>query len=466
MDMSMWAHEQFWGSRLPDLRLRRRLVEVAARIRANPCGTLPRAVLDKAGLKGAYRLFAHEGVTHEGILRAHVEQTRARCRVGGEYLLIEDTTLLSFSQRGAIPGMGPLTNDFSQGLLAHTCLAARIEEWSAEGEPCVTLAGLFGQQCWARDIAEGTRKERKKAKRRSASNDCARESDRWGHALRETSGPPEGVQWTLVADREGDIFEVMAQCAGQRADWVIRAMHERKTQDLGMPVAEVVAESPLLGRFTVSLRARPGVAARNAQVELRALATAIRAPRDLQTRHDALSIGVVEAREIQAPEGVEPIHWLLLTSWPCQDFAQARRVVGAYACRWLIEEYHKALKSGTSIEDSQLSTAGRIEALLAIHAVVAVDLLNLKLLATARPDEALEENLIETDALLLLEAKFGKPANGWTNRTAINAIARMGGYLGRKSDGPPGWLSIWRGWLMLRMMTEGYRLAISKQTYG
>lgn len=96
---------------------------------------------------------------------------------------------------------------------------------------------------------------------------------------------------------------------------------------------------------------------------------------------------MVEVREVHPPEGVaEPLHWILLTSLPCGTLAQARRIVGRYAARWRIEEYHKAIKTGTGVEDSQLERAYRLEVLMAVLSVVAVRLLSTKLLVRSRPD--------------------------------------------------------------------------------
>jgi len=465
-DALEWAHSQFWGVRLPDLRQCRRLVEVGACIRENPCGTLPRAMGNHAATKAAYRLFSDERVSYEEVLRVHVAHTRGDCSNPGEYLLIEDTTSLSFSQRSAMAGMGPMSSEYSQGLFVHTCLAAQVAQWSAAHEPEVTLKGLFGQECWARKEPVGTRKERKKAKRKSVRNSIPRESDRWGRALRETDGPPQAARWTLVADRECDIFEVMADCRERGIGWVLRAAQRRKTFPLEQSIFEAISAAPLLGTYGIELRARPGVKARRAQVEVRSLCVALRPKREFQSRYVPLPTGLVEVREVNPPEGTTALHWLLLSSWPCATFEQARRVIGAYTCRWLIEEYHKALKTGTSIEDSQLSTADRIKPLLAIHAIVAVELLQLKLLANARPDEAIEEGTIPAESLAVIEIKYGRPSGGWTNKTLTHVIARMGGYLGRKNDGPPGWLSIWRGWRRLSDMTQGYILATQPERYG
>ena len=466
MEALAWAQEQFLGALVSDIRLKRRLVDVAACIRANPCGTLPRAIPWPMALKAAYRMLSNPKVTHDKILQPHLAATRKQCREPGEYLLIEDTTALSFTQRDRLDGMGPLTKENTQGFLAHTNLGVRVEHWSEAHEPKVVVLGVFGQRCWARETPQGTREARKKAKRSAKRAGATSESDRWGQALDEAGSPPEGVRWTLVADRECDIFEVIAHCAGQRTDWVIRAAQNRTTAPSPLDVFEAAARAPVLGRFTITLRARPGVAARTAKVDLRAVATALAPPRDLRKTYAPQAVGLVDVREIDPPEGVDPLHWVLLTSWPCDTYAQARRVVGAYACRWLIEEYHKALKTGTHIEDSQLSTEGRIEALLAIHSVVAADILRLKLLATTLPDEPVAPGLLAPEALTVLDIQFGRPASGWTYASTMRAIARMGGYLGRKHDGPPGWLSICRGWFRLMLMTDGYILAIQHQTYG
>lgn len=454
-----WAYTHFGAARLPDVRLQRSLVEVASRIRANPCGTLPRSMQDSATLKSAYHLLSHNGTSHEQVLGSHVAQTRAACAEAGSYLLIEDTTALSFSQRGPIAGMGIMSSEHSQGLFVHTTLAANITHWSSSHVPEVCLKGLFGQECWARQQPEGTRKERKKTKRKSVNRKMPVESDRWARAICDSDPPPDNAHWTFVADRESDIFEVMMRCRQRGVSWVIRAAQHRKTYPLEQDIFEAVNERPVLGTYDIALRARPGVSARTAKVSVRSLNVSIRPKPAFRSHYAPLETGLVEVSEDDPPDGVTPLHWLLLSDWPCTTLTEARRVIGAYTRRWLIEEYHKSLKTGTSIEETQLSTAERVETLLAIHAVVATDLVQLKLLTKQCPDDPVGEDMIPEDSLHLLEQEYGRPPNGWTNKTLIRTIAKMGGYLGRKNDGPPGWLTIWRGLYQLMLMTRGYRLA-------
>ena len=135
--------------------------------------------------------------------------------------------------------------------------------------------------------------------------------------------------------------------------------------------------------------------------------------------------------------------------------AQAQRVVGYYTARRWIEEYHKALKSGAGVEASQLARADRLEPLIAVRAVVAVRLLSTKLLARSRPESGEAAASFGPTLLALLEQKLGPPKGGWTNQNLIRAVARVGGFIGRKSDGQPGWQTIWRGWQRLMWMREG-----------
>jgi hypothetical protein len=240
-----------------------------------------------------------------------------------------------------------------------------------------------------------------------------------------------------------------------RVDFLIRAQQPRSLLGQeGSPFEAVAAAAPL-GRMSVELRSRPGTPARLAILELRATKVTLLAPAGQRRWFGPCPVTVVEAREVEAPKGIEPVQWVLLTSWEASSLAGVLRVVRSYAKRWLIEEYHKALKTGAGIERSQLETRERLEALLGILAVVAVRLLNMKLLCSSRPDDQAAAFTLEPGALEILVAKQGTPRGGWTNRNLMVAIAKLGGFLGRKGDGNPGWITIWRGWNSLMLMTRG-----------
>jgi len=117
------------------------------------------------------------------------------------------------------------------------------------------------------------------------------------------------------------------------------------------------------------LRGRNGEPAREATVSLRSCPVSLKGPWRPQGVTEEVEVNVVEARELAPPPEVQPLHWILLTSLPCQGLAALKRIVARYAMRWWIEQYHKALKSGAGIEESQLERGFRIENLLAVLAV-------------------------------------------------------------------------------------------------
>jgi hypothetical protein len=450
----VWAQKEFGSAQLGDSRRTQRLVQVAQALAERPQGTLPGTFSSWAELKGAYRLFATEDATYDKVIGPHWERTRRECREGGEYFLIEDSTLLDFSNHPGVEGLGRIGDDAGLGFNLHTTLALRVEGWNQADEPEVTAIGLFGQRCWTRQDPPKKGRETKLDRLKRP-----RESERWAAVFEESGGPPVGARWTFVADREGDIYEVFEKCERAGVEFDIRASQPRALQGGDRSVFQAVARSPLKGSYSLEVRARPGQAARTARLEVRATTVTLRPPQRPGGRSDPFTVNVVEAREVHPPKGVEAIHWVLLTSWPVETFKHALRVIKAYSQRWLIEEYHKALKTGVHMERSQLSTAKRIQALLGVLAVVAVRLLQTKLLATSKPDERVDPEQIRSEALDVLEARFGKPKGGWTQRTLFESIARMGGFLARKGDGSPGWLTIWRGWQRLALMAEGYGLA-------
>ncbi len=443
---------EFAPTGLGDARLSRRLVQIGGALAQCPSGTLPQAFPEWADLKAAYRFFSNEKVSYEKIITPHWQQTRARCTEPGEYLLIEDTTILDYSSHEACAGLGRVGNGFNQGLMLHTTLALRVIAWNLHPCPQVTVAGVLAQQSWTRQGP--TRRERNERWNQQLKRQ--RESERWGQALASLPARPREVSWIYVADREADFYEAFERCQAAKIDCIIRSIHRHRTTQEDGPLVEVVGQAPLLGCFELELRARQGQPARSAQIEVRAATvTLLRVWRPGGDR-PALVLKAVEAREVGAPAKQRPVHWVLLTTLPVESFVQARRVVGRYASRWVVEEYHKALKTGANVQKSQLESITRLQALLAVMAVVAVRLLNTKLLARTEPRHGVDEHAFGREPLQVLEAHFGKPSRGWTYATLLVAIARLGGFLARRHDGDPGWITIWRGWQRLTTMTAGF----------
>lgn len=445
-----WAQNEFAFAELGDPRRSKRLVNIATNLAANPGGTLPQAFPDWAELKAAYRFFDNPTVDFGRVLLPHLERTRSACREPGEYLIIEDSTLLDFSRHFKTQDLGVIGDGKGRGFELHSALAVRVENWTLEQRPEGRVVGLFDQRCRRpRPAPKGeSRRERLQRPRRSSW---------WADTFRGVGWPPNGCSWIYVADQESDFYEPIQISQQNGIDFIIRAFQDRRLADEAGKLREVVAKAPVLGQITVELRSRGGEPARTAIVELRSVQVDLDGPWRPSGRQEPLrGVWVLEVQEVHAPEGIkEPLHWMLLTSLPCRTLAEARRVVGRYTARWWVEEYHKALKSGAGVQDSQLERGGRLEPLIAVLAVVAVRLLNTKMLARSRPEGSEAKESFGPEALGILEKRYGRPTGGWTNQNVLVATARLGGFLARKHDGMPGWQTIWRGWQRLIWMCEG-----------
>ncbi len=450
---AQWAQDEFGFAQLGDQRRTERLVTIATNLAAKPGGTLPQAFADWAELKAAYRFFHQRGVNFEQVVSPHIQRARGACRAPGEYLIIEDTTDLDYSKHPTVEDLGVIGDGRGRGFQLHTALAVRVESWTLEQRPEGTVVGLFGQQCTRPRPAPKGESSRQRLQR-------PRQSQRWTAAFKQAGRPPEGSQWIYIADRESDFYEPILTCQQHGVDFIIRAFQDRRLVDQSH-LRDALAQASVLAESTVEVRARGGQPARTAIVELRSVAVDLDGPWRPERGWQAPLRGVwaVEVKEVHVPEGVkEPLHWVLLTSLACGRLARVKRVVGRYTARWWVEEYHKALKTGAGAEESQMEKADRLEPLIAVLAVVAVRLLGTKLLARSRPDSKEAAESFGPEMLELLENKLGKPKGGWTNNNLIVATARLGGFIGRKSDGMPGWQTIWRGWQRLMWMCEGAKL--------
>ena len=173
---------------------------------------------------------------------------------------------------------------------------------------------------------------------------------------------------------------------------------------------------------------------------------------------DPIRVWVIRVWEEQAPEGEEPLEWILLTSVPTTTLEEAWERVDWYGHRWLAEDYHQCLKSGCRIEERQLQSVAGLIRLLGLLSPLAVRLLQIRGYARSEPERPAHE-VIEPLMLAVLAERSGQAPATMTVGTFWTEVARLGGYLARSHDGPPGWRTIWKGWLSLQTLLEGVHLA-------
>lgn len=460
----------FGQAQLGDRRRTRRLVAVADQLACVPGGTMTGTLSTSAQIKAAYRLFDQESLTHETLCAGHWANVRAACQAPGAYLLIEDTTAVAYPS-SQCPGLGPIGEDYTLGFWVHSTLAVAWRPGTSDpGNDEAEVLGLIDQQVWARDPKASRRKETKARRLARAT----RESTRWGRLFTEELSCPELARLIFVADREADIYETFVRCRKASVHYVVRVGQNRAVVSaddpdalLGRRIDDALAAASVRETTTLDLPAQAGRKARRATLEALAATVTIRAPwrpdgAELKDQ-EPVTLHLVELREVSAPAGEEPVRWVLATDLPITTLAEVWTIVAIYKRRWLIEEFHKALKSGLGLENSQLGTARKRMALAGLLSIVAAWLVGLKLQARATEMVPLRPRDADAATLAVLTHKVKVPAEGWTARSLLVSIAKLGGYLGRKGDGPPGWLTIWRGWQRLVLLAEGHRLATEKR---
>ncbi|RYY60183.1 MAG: IS4 family transposase [Chitinophagaceae bacterium] len=484
-----WAELEFGETELGDARRTERLVEVATAMGLKPGTSLPMAMESAAELKATYRLFSRPELTHEVLMESHCKRIQEACCKPGRYLLIGDTTLLDYSSHKATEGLGCIgAKKDHRGLLLHSTLAIAFSssrKVSALGHIEIhhetELLGIFDQRLWKRsNPSTASKKERKIAASR-ARTIRPRESDRWIEVL-EKMIVPEQTQWIYVADRESDIYECLQQCEANGVDFVIRASRPRRLFKKEGNLFKAVADAPLLGTTQLKLRAQPGSKARTVTLELRVIEVELKGPYRPGGQLKPMKVTVVEAREKVPPKSAKeaeetktkakgkakdaPLRWVLLTRLPASTLGEVLEVVAIYRERWLVEHYHKALKTGMGVERFQLESANSLESAIGIVAILAARLLGLQLLAAIHPSTPLPADCSDPQILAYLETRYGRPPEGWTVAAYLRAIARLGGFIARKSDGDPGWITIWRGILQLSILLNFLDLKNSPSRCG
>jgi len=168
--------------------------------------------------------------------------------------------------------------------------------------------------------------------------------------------------------------------------------------------------------------------------------------------------------EVAAPDDEDRLEWILLCDADVADFAQARECVLQYSTRWVIEEYHKAIKTGLGAERLQLESAERLFAAIAIMSVVALRLIALRERLRRHPDAEAAQSGLSPLELEVLREQSGRRLS--TVREVALAIGRLGGHLNRTKDGLPGWQTLWHGMNALYALVEGVLIAQRLQSFG
>jgi hypothetical protein len=444
-----WATSEWGSCLLGDKRLTDRAVKVGAALLTCSCSSMPKQMKDWADLNGAYRLLGHDRATHESLSVGHWERTceYARSPGLGVVLFIQDTTTLDYSSHPNTVGLGFTGNGSGYGIEVHSALCV-IPGDKPE------VVGLARQTPWTRDHAPRGKSESDADLRKRRT-----EHDIWKETLESIGSAPgndSGTFWLSVGDRGSDVFSYISRANLLGWHVLVRSKFNRILTDNDVEERKLHDRMRALSpqaKTLVSLRARPGVPARI--INLNVAWTQVTVPQPKSRGGDGpQEINCIRVWEEGGKEQKpEPLEWILLTSLPTQDLEQVLLIIGYYRQRWLIEEYHKCLKTGCNIEKRQVATKAKLLALLGFFSIVSIYLLQFKAPLKGRH---IPPDLLQVVQLLSPKTNakdLTNPDNFWRQ------VAMIGGFLGRKGDGDPGWQAIWTGWNRLQDIYFGFQLA-------
>ena len=451
-------------------RLKKRFQMVLESMINKPSLKFPAGCNGRAEVKAAYRFLDNEHVTAISILAPHRDATIERIRAdGGPDRERHNGTRHHAAQRGD-----------GRSRPAQRFLACRVSRSREPGHDSRTFGvGRGGRE----DLGTGSRRVRErcrpKAHERRAKSIEEKESFRWveGYsAACHVAQEAPGTHIISLADSEGDIYEYLLEGqaveGAHKASFIIRACQNRAlvvpdetpAAESHRLLREQVASTPILAQRSLEIRGRDPKSKddrkrkqprepRTAVVTIQAARVKLRAPSRPGGKLDNVEVNVVLVTELNPPPGAEPIEWVLLTDLPIGTVEDVLRVIDYYTCRWQIEIYFRVLKSGCKVEESQLEAAARFEPYLALNMIVAWRIMHVMMLGRECPDLpcdiAFDDD--EWQAVYAAVKKETPPSQPPPMKTIVGMIASLGGWLGRKCDGPPGPKAMWIG---MQRMTD------------
>jgi hypothetical protein len=460
-----WWEGELAGCAFVDERLGQRLRKLIERMAGAIGASLPLACQDWANTKAAYRFFSNERVSEAQILAGHVRATRDRfAATDGPVLVIQDTTEFTFQrERAEAVGITCRVNSGKDkagrfrmhtvcGLLMHTALAV-----TTDGLPL----GLSAVKFWSRQQFKGTAALKRKINPTRVPIE-AKESIRWLENLRQSMallGVPG--RCVHIGDRESDIYELFCTAQELGAHVIVRSCVDRLAGDGQHTMAAEMEEGRVQGVHEVEVRDSTGRVG-TAVVELKYRPVRVLPPRGKQKRYPALMLTLIQARERTPPADRPAIDWKLITDLPITSHEAAVEKLRWYALRWKIEVFHKILKSGCQAERARLRTAERLVKLIAVFCILSWRVFWMTMLNRSARNVTPRLAFTEVEIALLdrlMPDKGQPPPSPKALSSYLIKLARLGGYLARTRDPPPGNMVMWRGLSRLSGIALGASLS-------
>jgi hypothetical protein len=458
-----WLDEELAGCHLADERLNKRLRKLLAQVGGAMGQSIPYVCQDWANTKAAYRFFSNQRVTEAGILAGHFLSTRDRvARHDGLILMLHDTTEFTYqrekpeaigitkSVNSGWDKAGRLRSHTLCGIMMHSSLAI-----SLDGLPL----GLAAIKFWTRDKFKGTASLKRKINPTRVPIE-QKESIRWLDNLRQsTELLDDPGRCVHIGDRESDIYEFFCAAQGIGTHFLIRTCVDRLAGDGGHTISNEMAEVMVKGLHRINVRDSNGNLDK-ATLQIRCRKIRVLPPIGKQKRYPALNLTVIHAAERDPPKNRKKIEWKLITDLSVRCRRDAVEKIEWYAKRWKIEVFHKILKSGCRAEEAKLRTAQRLTNLIAVFCILAWRVFWMTMLNRCKPNVPPGLALADIELIVLDHlVNDTAPPRCKTLSHYLTKIARLGGYLARASDPPPGNMVMWRGMSRLTDIRIGVAMA-------
>lgn len=489
MDVQMiaeWVADEFASIDFGDKRLNQRL-KTSVSAMAKIGESTPDNCLESGELKGVYRLVDNEKVNCEEILKEHQESTARRCADEEVVYLLSDATEVDLTKpKIVVDGVGPIGAGKRKGFYFHPSYAVNQQ---------ATPLGLVDHVIWTRDPAslKLTTKEKNAERKRACFEE--KESWRWLEIQQnneQLARSIPGTNFVMVADSEAAIGELLAECNDfpENFDIIIRGCQDHclaNAQPIdALGIAGQVIENcklddalklaPVRFEMSVDVPAQPEPILPEDKTrqrrQQRSKHTAILSVRTLQVTLSAYRragggtlkpavLNVVELYEENPPESDTPIRWVLFTTLPIGTEAEVKAVVSGYTKRWMVELFFKTLKSGLKIEDMKYQMLKRHLVAFAMAVVVAWRIEHLKTAARNDPKAPCDKYFTAEEwipIVTFVQKKRADPQHPPTINEFVTMIARLGGYINKKSQGPPGAKTLWRGMKRTDAIVQAFKI--------
>lgn len=434
-----------------DIRRDERFVTIINNISSQPGTSIPKQNRRWYDTKATYEFFKNKDVSIEKLKKTLMLYGAKQVSDEMQLLVIHDISNISYNDLQT-EGLGYLDNKEGRGILCYTSIAA-----TPEGLPL----SLLYQHTWVRPLDELG-----KSSKRKQIHFEDKESYRWYEGMTEVNELlRSSVQKIHIADREADIYELFFHAYKSNTDLLIRARHNRKLSN-GSQLWDNIGEQPVAATISLDIPDKTGKKKLQIEAEVRYHQVEILRPSNNKHSYESVILNAIEIKEKPDKKSKEDIiHWKLLTTLDVNSESDVLKYIKWYTHRWLIERFHYVLKSGAKIEELQLKEATSLQKAIAVYSMAAFRVMQLVYESRHYPHVSCEVILTKAQwktLYMLIHQTNQTPKVPPNLQQAVMWIGRLGGHLGRKSDGPPGLKTVWLGYQELCHAASVYELMTQK----